>query len=596
MVLRYLLGAFRPGNVPKADVCRRGEGPAAALPLDDIAEDPFSRPSLEISREESWVPGFPLRQDLHSSTNAEPERTVALEGRCASSSSSGSRSGEAQPSGGNSGCSETGDIHTTIIAQPANDPMDTVDATVSVQLEDHEQEATPESPLLLPVSEDEQEGPVSVDFPCDDLPDNDFPEEACLLQSPVRAPAERYATLEKPKNEELAALQDVVNTDSLVKLHSKASGDTGDNGCETIGTGYLQSLSRSPKLAALIRSPANHCRGRYNLRPRHAPRRTSHETRALPPRTTPCRAVVRPRPQRQKRSGAPPAVLSLGKGAGGCQDTLKPPEAALHDRDCEHDVELGASASHAKCRKKEGFASPRDECSPVQHDHLLQPEPPRQEQAETPAHFPGLGKQELLQDGHLTFAIRWLLHPPGHVWVATPAEAVLLLAEQEGRDKHSSRDGSLQQKWDNDFITLLVLPITADAQAGQAADVGGHWSVLVVRRVGCQSASAELIDSLHSVPVGSVRTATRILARLGRGKWWTALPRRARLSELQVQRDSFQCGCFCLLTMQKILAAEGGPSFQGEVSAARAQDLRAQLCAAGGSLGLVGAGLKPGPA
>jgi len=191
---------------------------------------------------------------------------------------------------------------------------------------------------------------------------------------------------------------------------------------------------------------------------------------------------------------------------------------------------------------------------------------------------PGLGRWEQLQDEHLTFAVRQLLVPPKHVWVATPAQVVLLLCEQDGTDKHADRDGALRSLWDSSHVSVLVLPITSDLQAGWCrADAGGHWSVLVARRTEGGPVAAQLLDSLAAAPPGAMRTARQVLGCLSRSKHWRAAPRRPQLRSLRLQDDAYQCGCFCILLMQQVVAGERGEDFK--VTAERARCLRSKLCA-----------------
>jgi len=192
----------------------------------------------------------------------------------------------------------------------------------------------------------------------------------------------------------------------------------------------------------------------------------------------------------------------------------------------------------------------------------------------------------------LTFAIRWLLAPPAHVWVATPAQVIMLLAEQDRCDVQAERDGDLRGIWDNEHTRVLVMPITSDVKAGRRADAGEHWSVLVARRAERGPVTAELLDSLNSAPAGAVRTAQQVLSKLSRGERWVSAPRRPQLRELRLQSDSYQCGCYCILLMQRVVASECGRDF--EVTCERAQRLRSKLCQAAGAGGLAAAGLTLG--
>jgi len=199
---------------------------------------------------------------------------------------------------------------------------------------------------------------------------------------------------------------------------------------------------------------------------------------------------------------------------------------------------------------------------------------------------PGLGKREKLQDAHLTFAIHTLLAPPAHVWVATPAQVVLLLAGHDHWDKQASRDGELRSLWDNEYIRVLILPITSDLQAGCCADAGEHWSVLVVRRRGEKLVTAQLLDSLRSAPVGTIRASQHVLAKLSCTVRWRRAPRRPQMCQFRLQSDGYQCGCYCILLMQHVLAQERGEEFEALqyhnalVTREGAKRLRSKLCEA----------------
>lgn len=195
---------------------------------------------------------------------------------------------------------------------------------------------------------------------------------------------------------------------------------------------------------------------------------------------------------------------------------------------------------------------------------------------------PQLGRQQALQDDHLGYVIRAWLRPPPHVWVATPAEALLLQSGQEAKDLHAKRDGSLRQQWDRAELQMLLLPLTCDAEAGRSVDAGEHWSVLLVRRhrdsrSGWGAVTAELHDSLSSTAPGAVRNAQQALAQLSQSDHWQSSPRRPRVVHHGVQKDNYQCGIYCLLIMHQLLQAERGPH-EFKLTAARAKRLRDQLC------------------
>ncbi|CAK0788303.1 unnamed protein product, partial [Prorocentrum cordatum] len=191
---------------------------------------------------------------------------------------------------------------------------------------------------------------------------------------------------------------------------------------------------------------------------------------------------------------------------------------------------------------------------------------------------PPLGPRERLQDEHITFAMRELPEPPAHVWAATPAQVAR--GAEDSADAHAERDGSLRRHWDNDAATVLVLPVTSESSAGSLADAGGHWSLLVVRRVpGSQHGrfDAELLDSLAATPAGAVQLSRRLLRCLSASRRWRGLPRRPRLRPLDLQLDGFQCGCFCLLLMRQVLDRERRGPAAAEVTAEEAHKLRQRL-------------------
>lgn len=169
---------------------------------------------------------------------------------------------------------------------------------------------------------------------------------------------------------------------------------------------------------------------------------------------------------------------------------------------------------------------------------------------------PLLGDTEQLQDDHLTWVIRHRMQPPKHVFVATPAQVALLQFGQESDDKHKSRDGCLKTLWDAEHIKTLLLPLNTDPQAGHVADGGIHWSLLVLRRRET-AVSAELLDSFSSVSPGALKAAGMILLRISADSThWKDAPSKPTPRPHGLQRDSYQCGIFCLLAIHNELQVE----------------------------------------
>lgn len=205
---------------------------------------------------------------------------------------------------------------------------------------------------------------------------------------------------------------------------------------------------------------------------------------------------------------------------------------------------------------------------------------------------PSLGPKEWLQDDHFTYMIKYKFRAPEHVWLATPAQVLLLQSGQDTCDRFQDRDGSLQCLWDNSRVRTLLLPINDDVKAGRDCDAGTHWSLLVVRRGRDSraiqkkprkssfgtSVEAKLIDSLAKPSLTCSKIAAVLLRSLASSKYWSSAPRRPELCGLGLQRDNYQCGIFCLLAIRRELLTEEGNLPSGPITPLMVRKLRAVLC------------------
>lgn len=209
-----------------------------------------------------------------------------------------------------------------------------------------------------------------------------------------------------------------------------------------------------------------------------------------------------------------------------------------------------------------------------------------EEQSPSRKRCPALGTTEWLLDDHITFAIQNLMDPPPHVWVATPTQVALMLSSQEKNDPQAGRDGVLQHMWDSRVVEKLILPINSDPEAGKQMGAGLHWSLLVLQRRsdgGTQAINANLYDSLYSIPAKTLHIAKNILRRLSMSRHWQGTPPRPRVAAEGLQRDSFQCGIYCLLAIDReVDLASKAPTANLTISAKKASRLRERLCAMGG--------------
>jgi hypothetical protein len=191
---------------------------------------------------------------------------------------------------------------------------------------------------------------------------------------------------------------------------------------------------------------------------------------------------------------------------------------------------------------------------------------------------PELGATEWLRDDHFTYVMeQWLPKAPQHVWTACPAQVALLRSGVDATDVHSARDGSLRDLWDADHVRTLILPLNCDPHAGKRVGAGQHWSLLVVRREEGPEpkCTAEVLESLSTVPAQVQRGAQDILRRLQHSRNWQEVPRRPKVVARGLQRDDYQCGVFCLLAMHEVTRTEAGETAKACTGAAAR--LRAEL-------------------